>query len=288
MQFSGLRILSLETRRGTEMEALIRREGGDAFTAPSVQERALEDHGDAVRFVERLEAGEFDMVICMTGAGLAFLRDVVAAHMPIGRLGDALRTVTIISRGPKPVPILLELNVRARVMVPEPNTWKEIVDVVAARPERRIAVQEYGRPNPEMYRALEQLGATVAPVAIYRWELPDDLEPLREAARGLAGGSFEVVLFTSAIQLDHLLDVARNLGIEAKVHRALREEVVVASVGPVMTAAIESHGLTADIVPVHPKMSALVRAASDGAAEALARKRGCPLLPEVRQDPIGL
>lgn len=40
---------------------------------------------------------------------------------------------------------------------------------VAARPERRIAVQEYGRPNLEMNRALESLGAQVTPVAIYRW-----------------------------------------------------------------------------------------------------------------------
>jgi len=52
------------------MEALIRREQGDPFVAPSVQERALDDHRDALRFVERLESGEFDMVICMTGVGL--------------------------------------------------------------------------------------------------------------------------------------------------------------------------------------------------------------------------
>ena len=67
------------------------------------------------------------------------------------------------SRGPKPLPLLRELGVRAQIVVPEPNTWKEIVEAVAARPERRIAVQEYGRPNLEMNAALEQLGASVTP-----------------------------------------------------------------------------------------------------------------------------
>lgn len=79
MSFAGLRVLSLESRRAKEIEGFIRRLDGDPFVAPSVQERALEQHGDVARFVERLEAGDFDMVICMTGAGLEFLRDAVAA-----------------------------------------------------------------------------------------------------------------------------------------------------------------------------------------------------------------
>src|SRR5260370_19024654 len=186
MSFARLVDRSLESRRVQEMEALIRREDGDPFVAPSVQERAIDDHSEALRFVERLEADEFDMVICMTGVGLAFLRDVVAAHMPAERLANGLKKVTILSRGPKPLPILREMNLRAQAVVPEPNTWKEIVEAVAARPERRIAVQEDGRPNLEMNAALEQLGASVSSVPIYRCELPADLGPLRHTALRLA------------------------------------------------------------------------------------------------------
>jgi uroporphyrinogen-III synthase len=274
MSFARLRVLSLESRRAQEMEALIRREDGDPFVAPSVQERAIDDHSEALRFVERLDAREFDMVICMTGVGLAFLRDVVTAHMPVERLVEGLKLVTILSRGPKPLPVLREMNLRAQIVVPEPNTWKEIVEAVVARPERRIAVQEYGRPNLEMNAALEQLGASVTSVPIYRWELPSDLEPLREAARRLVAREFDVVLFTSAIQLDHLWEIARSLGLEGEVRTALAADVVIASVGPVMTAALESYGLSADIVPQHPKMGALIRAASESAVAMLAVKRG--------------
>jgi uroporphyrinogen-III synthase len=273
MPFAGLRILSLESRRAKEMEALIRREGGDPFVAPSVQERALDDQGEAIRFVEQLEAGEFDMVICMTGTGLAFLRDQVAAHSSIERLGSALQKTTIVSRGPKPLPILRELSVRAQLVIPEPNTWKEIVDAVRDRPERRMAVLEYGRPNPEMNVALESLGARVTPVVLYRWELPDDVEPLRRAANGLARGEFDVVLFTSSIQLDHLLEVSESLGLQPQVVKALHEFTVVASIGPVMTAALEVAGFCVDIVPMHPKMAALVRAASEKAFTVLVEKR---------------
>src|SRR5215470_16353442 len=123
MPFAGLRVLSLESRRAKEMGALILREGGEPFVAPSVQERPLENDSDAIRFLEQLESGEFDMVICTTGTGLSYLRDQVVAHSSVERLGAALRQVTIVARGPKPLPLLRELGARAQIVIPEPNTW---------------------------------------------------------------------------------------------------------------------------------------------------------------------
>src|SRR5262249_10070576 len=159
------------------------------------------------------------------------------------------------------------------LMILEPNTWREIVDAVGGRTERRIAVQEYGRPNLEMNRALEAIGATVTPIALYRWELPDELEPLREAARPVASRECDVVLFTSSIQLDHLLEVAREIGLETEVRATLSEDVAIASIGPVMTDALVAHGFPPDIIPKHPKMWSLVKAAAEEAAAVLATKR---------------
>ena len=110
-------------------------------------------------------------------------------------------------------------------------------------------------------------------MAIYRWELPDDREPLREAAHRLAARTIDVVIFTSSIQLDHLMEIARDLRIETQVRDALRNDVAIASVGPVMTATLEAYGLPADIIPNHPKMGPLVKAASEEAAAVLCAKR---------------
>jgi uroporphyrinogen-III synthase len=168
---------------------------------------------------------------------------------------------------------------RAQIVVPEPNTWKEIVEAVAASTERRIAVQEYGRPNLEMNAALEKLGACVTPIVLYRWELPADVGPLQMAARRLAERQCDVVLFTSSIQLDHLMMIADELGIRSEASSAMREYTAIASVGPVMTASLEAAGFPVDMVPVHPKMAALVKVASEMAAAALVQKRAIFNMP---------
>ncbi|MFZ0593799.1 MAG: uroporphyrinogen-III synthase [Bryobacteraceae bacterium] len=271
--FDGLRVLSLESRRAALMEQLIRRHGGDPFVAPSVKEIPFEQHDEAFRWADRLFAGDFDLLVLMTGAGLAYLRDILAERYPPEVFGGALRQLTIVSRGPKPAAVLHEMGVSGKIMVPEPNTWREIVPVIAARPERRITIQEYGRANPEFISALEALGAEVSAISIYRWMLPDDLNPLREAVRSIAERECDVVMFTTSIQLTHLLEVAARMGRAGEVRQALAEDLVIASVGPIMNAALEDWGFTPDIVPAHPKMAVLVRATAERAASVLLHKR---------------
>ncbi len=255
------------------MEQLIRRHDGDPFVAPSVKETPFEQHDEVYRWAERLFSARFEMLVLMTGAGLTFLRDILTERYPLERFADALRKVTIVSRGPKPVAVLHEMGVSAQIIVPEPNTWREIVPVIAERAERRIAIQEYGRANPEFAAALAQIGAEVSPISIYRWALPDDLGPLREAVRRIAELECDVVLFTTSIQLTHLLEVAAGMGRSAEVRRALAENLAIGSVGPVMDATLADYGFAADIVPAHPKMPMLVRAAAEMAASVLQSKR---------------
>jgi len=273
VDFNSLRVLSLESRRAGQMEQMILRHGGEPFVAPSVKEIPFEQHDEVYRWAERLFAADFNLAVLMTGAGIAFLRDVVTERYPLDRFAEALRRMTIVARGPKPAAILREMGLTAPIMVPEPNTWREIVPVIAGRPERRITIQEYGRSNPDLIAAIEALGAEVTAISIYRWALPDDLDPLREAVRRIAERECDVVLFTTSIQLTHLLEVAARMGREAEVRRALAEDMAIGSVGPVMDAALADCGLSPDIVPAHPKMPVLVRTAAEMAAGVLARKR---------------
>lgn len=82
MAFDGLRVLSLESRRAAEMAQLIRKQAGNAFVAPSMREIPLEENEEAFRFGERLFAGEFDMMVLLTGIGTRQLNRVLAARFP--------------------------------------------------------------------------------------------------------------------------------------------------------------------------------------------------------------
>ena len=272
MPFDGLRVISFESRRATEMAELIRRNGGEPFVAPSMREAPLESNEEAFRFGERLFRGDFDLMVLLTGVGTRALWKVLDERFGQGRFVEALRQITVCARGSKPVVVLREMDIRPTLVAPEPITWREILDLIRPRPERHIAVQEYGRPNRDLLDGLKEMGALVTTVRVYQWMLPEDTGPLREAARRIARGEAEVAVFTTSVQISHLLSIAAEEGIENEVQAGLGR-MVIASVGPTTTEALAEHNLTPDFEPSHPKMGFLVKETGDNAADLLARKR---------------
>jgi uroporphyrinogen-III synthase len=245
-------VLSLESRRAAEMAELIRKQGGEPFVAPSMREVPLAADAATAQFTERLYAGQFDMMVLLTGVGTRQL------HRLLGpRFVEALRAITLAARGPKPAAALREMGLAPAVIAPEPNTWRELLQALEGRPEKRIAVQEYGRTNPELLDGLRARGADVAAVRVYQWDLPEDPAPLREAARRLAAGQVDVALFTTAIQVSHLARAAREQGIEDAALEALRR-CFVGSIGPTTTEALEEFGVRPAFEPSHPRMGVLV------------------------------
>ena len=147
MPFDGLRVLALESRRAAEIETLIRLQGGVPLLAPSMREVPLAQNAAALQFAEDLFQGKFDMLILLTGVGTRLLNQVIETRWAAGTFAKALRGITIVARGPKPMAVMREWGVPVAVAVPEPNTWREILAATEGRAERRVAVQEYGRPT---------------------------------------------------------------------------------------------------------------------------------------------
>jgi uroporphyrinogen-III synthase len=277
MDFDGLRVLSLESRRAVEIEKLIRSQNGVPLVAPAMREVPIEHHPQGLAFAERLFRGEFDVVILLTGVGARYLNQVIESRWPVGAFAGALRRVSVIVRGPKPMAVMREWAVPVAAMAPEPNTWREVMAMMPSCTRKdgvgkQIAIQEFGRRSSELLDALAARGAIVTPVPVYQWELPFDIDPLREAARRLAAGEIDVLLLTAGVQIEHLLRVAADMGLEEAV-RGRMKRAVVASIGPATSESLADLGLVPDFEPSHLKMGILVREAASEARRILQLKQ---------------
>ena len=249
------------------------------MSAPSMREVPLESNTEALTFADGLERGDFGLVILLTGVGTrALLTTIERIRGSRDSFVDALRRTRIVARGPKPVAALREVQVPVWLTAPEPNTWREILSILDSRASElslrglRIAVQEYGLTNPDLLAGLRDRGAIVTPVPVYQWALPEDLEPLRAACRAVSEGGVDVVLFTTATQVVHLLQVAEAMQLGDAVLDGLRKAVV-ASIGPTTSEELRERGTDPDMEASHPKMGFLVREASERATEMLRAKR---------------
>src|SRR6266704_829077 len=238
--FAGLRVLALESRRAAELAKLISTYGGEPVVAPAMREVPLESNQETLAFAAALLAGEFDMVIFLTGVGARALLSVVETAYKREDYIAALQRVNVVARGPKPVAVLRELGVTPGVTVPEPNTWHELLraldDACDSKKDfrlrgARVAVQEYGVSNPELLSGLRERGADVTRVPVYQWAMPDDRAPLQAAVKALADEEIDTVLFTTSVQVAHLFQVAAEMKLEDPMRLGL-SRTIVASIGP--------------------------------------------------------
>ena len=275
--FANLRVLSLESRRSREMSQLIANNGGQPTVVASTREVPSGPNDEESAFAAGLLEGQFPVVIFMTGVGTRALAQAIEPTCPREKLVEALNKVTVVARGPKPVAVLREWGVGIALTVPEPNTWRELLHALDENKERiqlkgtSVVVQEHGVPSKELYAGLAERGALVFPVPVYKWEPPEDTGPLKSAVRNLASGNFDVVLFTSSVQVHHLFRFADELGEHKNVAEGLRRAVI-GSIGPVTSETLREFGIAPDLEPSHPKMGFLVKETAEKSAELLHHK----------------
>jgi uroporphyrinogen-III synthase len=271
----GLKVISFESRRAKEMTELIRRHGGEPIVAPSMREVPLSENSAPLELFQRLEAGQIDLVILLTGVGTRTMVDALVIHYSREKIAALLGGVTVLARGPKPVAALKDLGLQPTFTAPEPNTWKEILAILDSNVRlqgKRIAVQEYGITNQELLSGLEARGAQILRVPVYRWALPDDIAPLKAAIREIVAPNADVVIFTSAIQVENVFKVAQQDGLDTKLPNSLARALIV-SIGPVCSEALARFGLKPDFEPAHPKMGFMIGELAQRGRELLEAKR---------------
>ncbi len=255
---------------------MIQKYGGEPFVSPSMREVPVEPNREAIDFAYRLITGQVGVVILTTGVGFRYLIRAIEPHLDKQRFLDALSDVTTICRGPKPVAAMREFGLTPTHRVPEPNTWRELLQTIDAQvsiANQVVGLQEYGVSNASLVAGLEARGATVEPVRVYGWELPVDPTLLEENVRALAAGQRDLLLVTSAHQVVNLLRTADRLQLVDPLREGLRGTVI-ASIGPTTSQMLEECEIHVDLEPTHPKMGHLVVQAAE---------RGVPLVKSKRR-----
>jgi uroporphyrinogen-III synthase len=241
-----------------------------------VQERPRGPSEDLHEFAKRLQHGDINLVIFLTGVGARMLGRALNDVLPPSAFADALNQTIVIARGPKPLAALRQLGVGVARQVAPPYTWREVLQRVDADDipvrDRCVAIQEYGVPTEGLLEGLRERRALVLRLLVYEWALPVDIQPLRDAVTACAAGQIDVLLLTSAVQVTHLFHVAAELDLVDSLCHG-RERMCIASIGPTTTEALRHYGITPDLESSRSNMGVLVTEAAAVTQDIVARRR---------------
>ena len=247
----------LETRMGEQLASLVAQRGGVPFHAPALAELPDIDHQAIGSLVQSLEKRPAKLAIFQTGVGTKALFAATDALGLTEKFVSILGNTLVAARGPKPTGALRQRGVHIDYSAADPFTTHEMLDELSGlRLEgQRVIVQRYGSANRELDAALGKRGAEVIEIPTYRWSLPQDTALLAELVGRLERGEMDAVLFTNAEQVRNLFLVSKQLNkdVQGPLNRTL-----VASIGPVASAALREAGVKVGVEASPPKLGALL------------------------------
>jgi len=180
----------------TELAGLVRRHGGEPYLVPAVREKPLAGGPELDRALAKLSAGEFDIVVFLTGVGVRRLFEEARRSDCLEPARSALTRLTVVCRGPKPIAALKAESILVTYAVPSPHTTRELLAVLSSLPleGQRVLVVHAGELTPEPAGMLTSRGAHVTELQLYQWELSEvDAANLREFVQHLLSAEIDAL-----------------------------------------------------------------------------------------------
>jgi uroporphyrinogen-III synthase len=251
-RLNGYRILILETREEAQFSRLLAEQGADVLQCPMF---AIHDAPDPVpieAWIRRCIDKPYDDLVLMTGEGLRRLMKV-ARRMDveqafIAAVGKARK----FARGPKPGRALREIGLEPQITTEKPTS--EGIAEMLSRVDlkgHRVGLQLYpDRDHSVLIDAITALGAEVEPVLPYVYDAQAADANIVTAIDEMAQERIDAIALTSSGQVRRLFEVAQAHRCEDRLRDGLARTPI-ASVGPVVSDELKSHGLRADIYPAN-------------------------------------
>jgi uroporphyrinogen-III synthase len=273
-RLNGYRILILETREEAQLSRLLAEQGADVLQCPMFTIRDAPDSAPIEAWIERSIEKPFDDLVLMTGEGLRRLvraaRRINAEDNFITAVGKARK----FARGPKPGRALREIGLEPQVTTERPTS--EGVAATLSRLDlkgHRLGLQLYpDKDHAALIGAITAQGAEVDTVLPYIYDAEAADANIVTAIEEMAQARIDAIALTSSGQVRRLFEVARAQRCEARLREGLARTQI-ASVGPVVSEELRSHGLQPDITPSNDAyfMKPLISAMATSLARAAPR-----------------
>ncbi|WP_029583504.1 uroporphyrinogen-III synthase [Bradyrhizobium sp. URHD0069] len=251
-RLSGYRILILETREEAQFSRLLTEQGADVVQCPMFTIHDAPDSKPIEAWIRRFIEKPCDDLVLMTGEGLRRLMKVARRidldQDFIAALGKARK----FARGPKPGRALREIGLEPQMTTEKPTSAgiAEMLSRIDLR-GHRVGLQLYpDKDHSTLIGAMSAQGAEVDTVLPYVYDAQAADTNIVTAIDEMAQGRIDAVALTNLGQVRRLVEVARAHGYEDRLREGL-DRTPIASVGPVVSDELKSHGLRTDIYPAN-------------------------------------
>lgn len=267
-QLSGFCIGVTADRRSGEQIQMLESRGAECIHGPMLRTHALGPQRDVAVATESVIECPPDITILNTGIGVRGWFAAADSLLLGESLHHALGSSHIVSRGPKACGAAVTAGLRVDWNAAT-ATSGEVISYLADRQVRgqTVALQLDGDLSGDFAKRIEELGARVIEVPVYRWTSPDDRPAAENLISAVCDRRLDAITFTARPAVTNFARITDEMGRFPEVVETLAQHTRVYSLGPTTAAALHQLGLGDSESPERSRLGALVMHLTDSLSD---------------------
>lgn len=295
LSLSGLVIAVTASRRAEELARIIRSFGGVPYLVPTVgiEVNPRLNKETVLTTIERFRE-KVDYAVFMTGPGVYSLMSSARDLKLEGDLLRMLQEVQVIARSAKPKEALATCGLKAKITIPNDNTFEGIGKLLVSMgvSGKKVYIFWHGSHSSYLRQTLEDQGALVFETHTYTYSTdvneggaeilkmmgydyvnPNEARVIK-FIEDIFASKVDVITFTSPPAVSQLFTIASKHGLVGSLVKALNKSVIVVAIGPATLKVLKENDVCVDVLPEYYKMGFMIKAlanfvgASDGMTKA--------------------
>jgi uroporphyrinogen-III synthase len=259
---AGFTIGITADRRGDDQAVMFRRLGAEVVQGPTIQTLSVPDRDALTKLTQEIVAAPPDYLIANTGLGMRTWMAHAAEVSMEEELREALGQGRIAARGPKAAAAISMAGLTVWWRSPSEQLADVAAHLVAeGLTGKRVAFQLHGNDSKEVSAGLEEAGAEVVEIPVYRWSTPEGsgLNRALNLIDMCCRGQVDAVTFTAGPQVRNMMELADASSQAQQLRKALNTTVLVGCIGPVCAGVARQEGIADPLVPANWRLGSLVK-----------------------------
>ncbi len=216
------------------------------------------DTPDIGRLFDELKRGSMAYVVLTSSTSVNAILELARMHdVDVVPLIDRCVTVAI---GPATAAAMREEGMRVD-LTPEEYTSEGVVTMLTSRgvEGKGICLLRSDKGERILVTGLQDAGASVTEVHVYRLEPQPEGEELKNVVQKALAGEIDAFVFSSAMTAATFIDAAERMGAGDEIIEMLNNRAVVA-MGPPTKRKLEAMGVSVTVMPQHATFESMLAA----------------------------
>lgn len=251
MSLNGKNVIITRPRhQADELAKMITKIGGKPRITPTVEIGEIPIVNEVKLAIQRISDGQADIIIFMSKNGVQSFLSISEKVGLKDKIKKALEKMMVVSIGSKTKKLIEENGIHVDI-TPDDHSSLGLANALSKLDIQKkiIAIPRTDKPTDYLNKSIRGKYKELIQFPVYETRIPTDQTEVLELIKDILESKEDIITFTSSATARNLFQIAKENGLEDNLKKAVNDQLLVVSIGPVTTKTLEDLGIKVQITP---------------------------------------